>query len=148
MGVSVPVVGTDADHRQLGAHRGEERRIGRARTVMGDDQHVGGQLLRPIGQQVGLRLELDVAGQQHADAAVDHAEHEGGLVQLTAGEPVRAAGRGMQDLDREVTEVDGRALDLGTDGDPTRCRLGLQLGGGGQLDGQRQDPQGPDAHPA
>ena len=145
--VPVPVVGTDADQCHLGAHRCEERRVGRARTVVGDGQHVGGQLLRPIGQQVGLRPELDVAGEQHPGPTVDDPQHEGGLVQLAAGEPVRAAGRWMQDLDGQVAELHGRPLGRGADGHPARCRLGAQLARGGQLGGQRQHPQHPDAYP-
>jgi hypothetical protein len=151
VGVPVRVVGADADQRHLGTHRCEERGIGRARTVVGDDQHLGRELAGPISQQVGLRLELDVTREQHTGVAVDHAQHEGGLVELTAREAVRAARRGVQDLDRQVTEVDGRPLGRCADGDAVcRCRR-HELGRGGdvgeELSGERRQPQGPDPHP-
>jgi hypothetical protein len=151
VGVPMPVVGADADQRHLGSHRREERRIGRARTVVGHGQHIGRQLLWPVGQQVGLGLELDVARQQHSGSAVDHAQHQGGLVELTAGEAVRTPGRGMQHLDRQVTEVDGLPLDGGADGHAVSRRRGEQccerFGDVGLLGGQRRQPHGTDPHP-
>ncbi len=145
--VPVPVVGADADQRHLGVHRHQERRIGRPRTVVGHGQHVGRQPVGPVDQQVGLGLALDVTREQHPGPAVGDPQHEGGLVALAAREAVRAAGWRMQDLDREVTEVDGGPLDRCADGHAARRRLRQQPGGRGQPGGQRPGPHRPDAHP-
>lgn len=147
VGVPVLVVGADADQGHLGAHRRQERGLGRAGTVVGHGQHLGRQPLGPIGQQVGLRLASDVAREQHPGAAVEHPQHQRGLVALAAGEPVGPAGRGMQHLDGQVTEVDPRALDRGPHGHPASRRCCSQLAAGGRLGGQRPHPQRPHTHP-
>lgn len=147
VGMPVRVLGPDADEGHRRIDRREERRLGGPGAVVRHGEHVGAQLVRTLGQQAGLRLALDVPGQEHARPPMVHPQHQGGLVALARRVPVRPTGRGMQDLDGQVTDADGRALHRGPHGRAASRRRRPQLDRSRGLRWQRHQPHGPHTHP-
>ncbi|ODU00704.1 MAG: hypothetical protein ABS81_22790 [Pseudonocardia sp. SCN 72-86] len=79
VGVPVAVAGPDRDQHDPRRHRGEELAQAVSRAVVGHLQDVGAQ--RHAGrEQVGLRRDLDVPGQQHRPRRCLGAHHERAVV--------------------------------------------------------------------
>lgn len=103
----VVVVDADADHSDLGVHGGEEVRIEVRRTVVRHLQHVGAQVGAGC-DEVLLRLDLGIAGQEDPHAAHLGAEYQRGVVRVR----VRAAIRGGR---TEYLQVDGPNIEVRAD---------------------------------
>jgi hypothetical protein len=104
MRVPVPVASADADHGGVRRYRGQERRVGGGRTVVGHHQHVGGEPVGHAGEQIGLGGALDVTGDQQHRVPVGDPHHVGRLVELAARETVGPSRRRMQHLKVQVPE--------------------------------------------
>jgi len=105
MRMSVPVVDTGTDDADERVDRVEERRQGRPSTVMRDDQQFGAQTGSILREEVGLRLHLDVTGDQYPAPAVMDTRHDRGLVQFAACPAVGSSRWRMQDLEMQVTDL-------------------------------------------
>jgi hypothetical protein len=120
--MSVLVVEACTDQGDQGVDRIEERRQGRPRTVVRHEHDLSAEPANVALQEVGLRLDLDIASDQDASIAVMNARDDRGLVQFTPSPAVRTPGWGMQDLEVQVTD-DGAIADLwGADGDAAFAR--------------------------
>gem|GEM_PF-2791262 len=101
--MAVVVVGAGGDDRHRRPDRLEEPLgVGRP-TVVRHLEDVAAQPCR-IAQQQLLGGGLGIAGQQHAAAAVRHAQHQRGIVDPLDGKRVGRIGRRAQDLDGGATE--------------------------------------------
>jgi hypothetical protein len=114
--MAVTVVASDADQADPGAGRGQERRLGRARTMVRHRHELGREPVRPASEQILLAGTFHVAGEQGASAAVRDAQDRRGVVQLARRMAERPAARWMEDLDLQVTDhdhtADARHLDV------------------------------------
>jgi len=106
--VSVAVPGTDADDRHIGPGCDEESVVARRPAVV---RHLEVARLQQFGcaQQIGLRLALDVAGEQGATRAVRDPHHDRGLVLLGVGTAVGPARGRREHLDTQRTQASARA---------------------------------------
>jgi hypothetical protein len=107
--VSVPVVDTGADQRDLRADRSEERRVGGRRAVVRDGEELHLEQLRPsqtLGQLEQVRLcgRLDVTGEERTSALPRGEDDEGAVVELAAGPAVGAPRRRREHLEVEVPD--------------------------------------------
>jgi hypothetical protein len=99
----VVVVQPDADHGDLGTHRGEEGRLGVCGAVVRHLQHVGVQVDAAADQRL-LRLDLRVPRQEDALAVDRGPQHDGGVVRVGAGAVVSC--RRPQHFDAHLPDVE------------------------------------------
>jgi hypothetical protein len=157
--VPVGVVRADRDQRHPWCGARQEGRITGPRTVVRDGQQPGPERVVPAGrdarvrggEQVGLRGQLRVAGEQGHGVADRRPQDERSLVHLAAGVPVGAPGRWSEHLEVQVTDRGGHGAVAGAD-DLAYGGAGLR---GRSLDradqrgglGRRRPPQGRDLRP-
>jgi len=142
--VPVGVARTHADQDRAGCHRGEELATRVTGAVVGHLEHLRPQV-RSAREQLRLRLQLDVAGEQDPSGRCGRPQHDGGVVHRRAvlAVDLLRPGRG-EDLEREVRPVQPpprRQLDqscprrTGLCGDPADRGLGI-------VGGAQRDPAG------
>ena len=107
--MSVGVVRTDPDDRDLGRDGRQERRIGRRRAVVWHreqvrPQRVGPRIGRRAGQEVGVRRQFGVAGEQRAPVLPGDPHHQRAVVELTRRPPVGPPGIWAEHLEVEVAD--------------------------------------------
>jgi len=141
--VTIGVVGTHRDEGDAGLGRGQEVRIGVRAAVVRDLQHVGLQV-HPAGQDAGLRLRVQVAGEQDPDAALGHPHQEAEVVGL---------GLRRRDLRRRCQHLDGGTADgAGVPGQqrgpPGAGAVSECVHGADAVVGRRQRSGGDHAHAA
>jgi hypothetical protein len=131
--VSVGVVRTHGDQRHLRCGPRQERRVAGPRTVVRDGQQPGPERVVPArrdpcvrrGEQIGLRGQLRVAGEQRHGVADRRPQDERSLVHLAARVPVGAPGRWPEHLEVQVADRGGHGAVTGAD-DLAHGRAGLR----------------------
>jgi hypothetical protein len=132
--MAVVVVPAHADHADPRVHRRQEIGIGVCRTVVRNLEHVRGDV-HAVGQHGLLRLDLDVARQQDANATDRGTKYQGGIVRV--GSRVVERRRGGKDLQLHLADVERRADRRCGDGEAVRAELVVhEFDAGGRL-GQR-----------
>jgi hypothetical protein len=104
--VAVVVAGPDRDQRQPGVAGLQERRVGVGAAVVRHLEDVGAQV-GTAGQQVVLRLDLGIAGQQDPHAGHGGAQHHRGVVGIGPGAGEDVAG--AQHVEMALARVDALA---------------------------------------
>lgn len=140
MGMSVLVVGTDADQCHLRVHRLDEHRLTRRGAVMRDREQLR---LEPVGaaaQQSLLSGRSDVSGEQGATAVVMDPQHVRRFVELAGSVAVRPSRRWVEHLDSDVTEPRHHPGERGDDRRATRRGDTVHLGHLREPGGQRSGP--------
>jgi hypothetical protein len=117
----VAVVRADGDQRDPSRARGEEGGIGVAAAVVRDLEHVGAQV-GAVGEDPGLRLGAEVAGEQDAQPPGGDPDDQREVVGLGAGR--RPPGPGREHLDLRTTD---RSTVTGNEHRPLRAVAADQL---------------------
>lgn len=109
--------------------------------MVGHDQHLRREALRPVAEEGALRPALGVPSEEYAAPAVARAQHDRRLVELAPSSGMGAARSGGEQLERQVAELDRSTRDGHHDRDPASPS---DLPGAGHLGAVRPDGRHPD----